>query len=166
MMEIRPITLDDAAAFLEMLTRLDHETRNMLLEPGERSPALDETRARLQRTLDQQNATLLVAEDRGRLVGYVAISGGQYRRNRHVGYIVIGILQSHTGQGLGTRLFIAMEDWARSVGLHRLELTVRTDNAAGVALYRKMGFAIEGTRQDSLRVDGVYVSEYAMAKLI
>ena len=31
---------------------------------------------------------------------------------------------------------------------------------------KKMGFEIEGTKRDSLRVDGVYVDEYYMAKLL
>jgi ribosomal protein S18 acetylase RimI-like enzyme len=39
-------------------------------------------------------------------------------------------------------------------------------NQRGVGLYKKMGFVIEGIKKDSLRVDGVHVDEYAMAKLI
>ncbi|HYF94677.1 MAG TPA: GNAT family N-acetyltransferase [Symbiobacteriaceae bacterium] len=87
-------------------------------------------------------------------------------RNRHMACIWIGVLQAYAGRGVGTRLFEALEAWARENGLHRLELTVMAHNAAGVALYRKMGFEIEGARRDSLRVDGAWVDEYAMAKLL
>ena len=30
----------------------------------------------------------------------------------------------------------------------------------------KMGFAVEGTRKDAMRVEGSYVDEYYMAKLL
>jgi RimJ/RimL family protein N-acetyltransferase len=55
---------------------------------------------------------------------------------------------------------------ALDVGLHRLELMVMTHNAAAVALYRKMGFQVEGTHTHALCVDGRYVDEYCMAKLL
>jgi RimJ/RimL family protein N-acetyltransferase len=55
--------------------------------------------------------------------------------------------------------------WAPRAGVKRLELTVHTANARAVALYQRLGFAIEGTRRCSLRVDGKYVDEYSMALL-
>ena len=39
-------------------------------------------------------------------------------------------------------------------------------NQRGVGLYKKMGFDIEGTKRDALLVDGTYVDEYYMSKLI
>jgi RimJ/RimL family protein N-acetyltransferase len=100
------------------------------------------------------------------LVGYIGARGGAYRRNRHSAHLVIGILQAFTGQGIGARLFAALEDWAHERGLHRLELTVMVHNTAAIRLYRELGFVIEGTRKDSLLVNGAYVNEYAMAKLL
>lgn len=39
-------------------------------------------------------------------------------------------------------------------------------NKAGVALYKKQGFEIEGTKRHSLLVNGQFVDEYYMAKLL
>lgn len=50
-------------------------------------------------------------------------------------------------------------------GVHRLELTVMENNESGVALYKKMGFDIEGMKRDSL-YDGQYINEYYMSKLL
>ncbi len=69
-------------------------------------------------------------------------------------------------QGIGTALFIAMEEWAYKKRLHRIELTVMTENAAAIALYKKRGFEIEGTRKDAYIINNRYVNEYMMAKLI
>lgn len=39
-------------------------------------------------------------------------------------------------------------------------------NHRAIALYSKVGFRFEGTKRDSLLVDGLYVDEYYMAKLL
>ena len=46
-----------------------------------------------------------------------------------------------------------------------LELHVYTDNAAGIRLYEKFGFAIEGTAREFALRDGTYIDAYAMARL-
>jgi RimJ/RimL family protein N-acetyltransferase len=81
-------------------------------------------------------------------------------------HIVIGILQSYSGQGIGKRMFQALEEWAVKQGLHRLELTVMAHNQRGIALYQRMGFQVEGVKRDDLFVDGGYVDQYMMAKLL
>ncbi len=165
-MLIREINQDDAAAFLELAQRLDEETSFMMLEPGERTATVEEQRKLIEAIGDQENSTILVAEHEGELVGYVAAIGGRYRRNRHSAHLVAGIRRAFTGQGLGTRLFLELERWAVERGLFRLELTVMAHNKAGLALYRKVGFEIEGTKRASLRVDGRYVDEYYMGRLL
>ena len=88
------------------------------------------------------------------------------KRIRHAATIVIGILQEFVHQGIGNALFVTMEEWAPKQRLHRLELTVMTENMAGIALYKKRGFKIEGTRRDAYVVNNHSVDEYMMAKLI
>lgn len=164
---IRTIREEDAAPLLAMLRRLDEETTFMMFEPGERATTVDEQRARIRGQLASDNSMSFVAEtDTGELVGILGAMGGAYRRIHHTVHIFIGILQAYCGQGIGRRLFEAMEAWARGWGARRLELTVMCHNTRAVALYQKMGFAIEGTRRDSLRVDGQYVNEYAMSKIL
>jgi RimJ/RimL family protein N-acetyltransferase len=41
-----------------------------------------------------------------------------------------------------------------------------THNERGKALYTRMGFAVEGIKHESLRVDGAWVDEICMAKLL
>ena len=166
MITIRPATLNDAAAFLALRQQVDHETRFMMLEPGERQITLEQERERLSNILKADNKQTFLAEDAGQPVGWLWANGGDYRRNHHNVHIVIGIRESHTGQGIGTRLFEACEQWAREKHLHRLELTVMTHNARGIALYKKMGFEIEGTARHQMNVDGEYVDLYYMYKLL
>lgn len=163
-MVIRPIQEDDSQKFLDLCHTLDRETQFMMYEPGERTTGVDEQRQRIRNL--QANQLILVAEQGHQLVGFLGAFGGSFQRNRHSAYIVIGVLQAFTGQGLGQQLFVEMEKWARQQGLHRLELTVMTHNERGIRLYRKMGFEVEGTRKHSLKVCGEYADEYEMAKLL
>ena len=166
MYKVRSITLKDAAPYLDLCRRLDQETSFMLYEPGERTTTVDEQRQQIESILKTDNQMIFVTETGYQLVGHLQAIGGRFQRNRRTVYLVVGILQEFSGQGIGTALFRAMEDWAKKIGAHRLELTVMTHNLAAVALYRKMGFEIEGTARDTLLVDGQYVDEYLMAKLI
>jgi RimJ/RimL family protein N-acetyltransferase len=165
-MIIRTIRENDAEQFLNLCKQLDAETQFMMLEPDERKTTLEEQRTQIEILLRQENQTIFVAEQVNQLVGYLAASGGKFIRNRHSAHIVIGILQAFTGQGIGTQLFQSLEEWAQQQRLHRLELTVMKHNIAGVALYHKQGFAIEGTKRHSLHINGKYVDEYYMAKLL
>ena len=166
MVNIREIREDDAASFRNLLTRVDEETQFMLLEPGERQITVEDQRQRIKTILSKNNQIIFVAENDNDLIGYLAAIGGDFKRNRHRAYIVIGILQAFIDQKIGTKLFTELEKWTRHHAVHRLELTVMVHNERAIRLYKKMGFEIEGTKKHSLLISGSYVDEYYMAKLI
>lgn len=165
-MIIRKIEKTDSGQFLELCRRLDEETKFMLFEPGERKSSVEQTEKMISSVVETENSSIFVCEYDGRLIGQMGVMGGRNARNRHSGYIVVGILQEFAGKGIGTKFFQAAEEWAKSVNITRLELTVMTHNEQAVALYKKMGFEIEGRKVHSLIVDGQYVDEYYMGKLI
>lgn len=116
--------------------------------------------------LTSDESTIFVAEHEGELVGFLRARGDPLRRVRHTVFIVVALRQAYARQGIGTRLLEAVEVWARSRNLHRLYPTVMTHNHRAIALYQKMGFVIEGLHRDALYVDGQYVDEYTIAKLL
>ncbi|HKZ57964.1 MAG TPA: GNAT family N-acetyltransferase [Thermodesulfovibrionales bacterium] len=166
MLVIRQIKEIDAEEFLNLCKKIDAETQFMMFEPGERPTTIEEQRDEIKDILSRDNQTIFVAEKDGQLVGYLTAYGGRYKRNRHNAYIITGVLQSFTSQGIGSRLFEELERWARKNKILRLELTVMAHNEAAIALYRKTGFEIEGKKQHSLFINGSYVDEYCMAKLL
>jgi len=165
-LEVRMIQESDAGPFLTLNSKLDNETKFMMLEPDERNVDAEFEKQQIETLLASGNSTIFVVEDRNELVGYIALFGGRYRRIRHCAHIVIGILAEYRGKKLGTILFQIAEKWAADVELTRLELTVISDNKAALALYKKMGFEIEGLKKNSLFIDGKYVDEYYMGKAI
>ena len=168
-MNIRQIKERDTEAFYKMMVALDAETEFMMYEPGEReekTPNLERLKNTVKSTEDGDSLLLVAENNDGELVGYIWGERGTLNRVRHTAYVVIGIRKTYTHQGLGTRFFEELDKWAREHGIVRLELTVECPNEAGIALYKKAGFKIEGTRPKSMLVNGQYVDEYYMGKIL
>ncbi|MCE5171110.1 GNAT family N-acetyltransferase [Paenibacillus profundus] len=152
--------------FLTLNKTLDEETSFMLYEPGERNTTVEAQRDRIQGMLQSGRSIIYVAEEHDTLVGYIAGLGSDIQRTKHVLYIVIGILQDYAGQGIGTQLFNELLDWANEKDIVRLELTVMAHNERAIALYRKIGFTIEGVKKCSILVKEQYIDEYMMSRLL
>ena len=165
-MIIREARLEDAQQLANLIQQVENESEFMLFEPGERKLTPEKQRIMIENISKQKNSTIFVAEDHEKLVGYLMVFGGNAKRTRHSAYLVIGILKEYRGKGIGTKLFRKLESCARERNIHRLELTVMTQNQAGIALYKKMGFEIEGTKKHSLLVNGRFMDEYYMAKIL
>lgn len=165
-MSIRHITLSDAQSLADLITQVENDSDYMLFEPGERQTSAEAQFKRIEAIQKEDHSAIIVAEQNNRLIGFVMAIGGAAKRNRHSVYLVAGILKEHRGQGSGTMLFEELDRWAREQDIHRLELTAVIHNHAGIALYKKAGFQIEGTKKHSLMINGNFVDEYYMAKLI
>lgn len=163
---IREVQVSDAPRVLALMEGLDRETAFMLYEPGERRTTVREQAETLQWFVEADSHGMWVAVQGDELVGFILARGNRNRRSRHGVSCVIGVLQSASGQGLGQRLLQTLEAWAQKRGVTRLELTVMAHNAPARALYRKQGFAEEGVRRQALQVEGVWVDEIYMAKLL
>jgi RimJ/RimL family protein N-acetyltransferase len=182
-MRFREARPDDAATLLALKRRLDRETSFMLLEPDERTETAQDVAADLGR-LAGSNSVVIVADcpsvadglsvadgpsgvvGPSGIVGYVDARGGEFRRNRTTAYVVIGVLATASGQGVGSGLLRAIERWAPAHGIHRLELTVMADNERAARLYQRMGFEVEGRRRECLTVGGKLADELYMGKLL
>ena len=165
MTEYRPITPTDAASFWTFLNLLDAQTDCMMYEPGER--AARTTLFQLESEIQSAGEDYLqIALDNENIVGFLHAQRGKFNRTRHTAYIVTGVLQSHRGQGIGTALFERLDSWAKENRITRLELTVECNNEPAKHLYKKVGFTVEGVRKSSMCVNGNYIDEYYMAKIL
>src|ERR1700753_105317 len=122
-MKIRMLCERDAEEFLHLRKQINEETSFMLREPDENALLAKQQLEQYQHNVSHDNLLILVAEHGEQLVGFLIGERGVRQRNRQRLGLVIGIVQASTGQGVGTQLFMAMEDWARQQGILRLELT-------------------------------------------
>lgn len=110
---------------------------------------------------------LLVAEVDGAVVGNLGLhAASSSPRRRHAASIGMSVRDDWHRHGVGSALMVAALDIADNWHNYtRLELTVYTDNAAALTLYRKFGFEIEGRHKDYAFRDGRYIDAYAMARM-
>ncbi|MDR0644101.1 MAG: GNAT family N-acetyltransferase [Treponema sp.] len=111
------------------------------------------------------NDHVLTAEVDGTVVGIVGLHVSARARERHTAWIGMNVHASHQGKGIGKALMEAILDIADNwLKLKRVELGVFTDNEPAIALYKKMGFTVEGTKKYSAARNGVHADEYLMAR--
>ena len=166
MAQIRYARVEDAASLVWLFKQLDEETNFMLFEPQERTITEEQQANRLMAFEGSPTETMFVAESNGTILGFAVGIGGSANRNRHSLSIVIGVLRAHWNKGVGRELMQSVEAWAQAKNMHRLELTVMAHNTQAITFYEKHGFGREGIKRDALWVEGKYVNEIYMSKLI
>jgi len=146
---IRPARAGDAVA----IAALDAATWSFDVTPSPRS------------SVPSSIDGMLVAEDGGEIVGYVAVGRAtRLESNRHVADIRgLAVAPDHQGRGLGRALVQAALDAARERGARKVTLRVLAPNTAARALYESCGFVVEGVRRDEFFLDGRYVDDVLMA---
>jgi len=164
--DVRLLDDTEADAYVRFLFELDAETRFLMWEPGERTLTPEDVRARLRDPDRAERRATFVAVDAGGIAGFLVAIRGVPRRVRHKADFSMGLLPRIRGTGTGARLIDAMFDWAKGLGLERLELTVMAHNEAAIRLYVKKGFAKEGVKRNSIHVDRKPVDEIIMGKLL
>lgn len=163
---IREIEVSDSYDFMLLKQAIEASSPYMLFEAGERQTTEMKEKKGIEHLLSQENATILVGEKNNQLTSYLVAVGGGANRNRHVAYLVVGVAEAYRGMGVGHLLLQEAERFAQGNKITRLELTVVSENKAAIALYKKAGFQVEGLKKNSLLINGEYVDEYYMAKLI
>lgn len=89
----RKLQTNEAQLFWNMMNELDHETKFMMYEPGERENTASEIKAievLIQSAKDNKNY-LLIAEVNHQIIGYILALRGTPNRIKHTAYIVTGI---------------------------------------------------------------------------
>lgn len=91
----------------------------------------------------------------GAFAGQVTVGGITWgaMRSAHVGYWIDG---RQAGRGIVPRAVALVVDHCLRVGLHRVEVNIRPENAASLRVVEKLGFRDEGLRAGFLHIDGAW----------
>lgn len=113
---------------------------------------------------DQSERRFIAETGDGERVGLVELVEINYIHRRAEFQIIIA--PDKQGQGLGAAVTQLAGDYAfRVLNINKLYLTVSTDNAAAIHLYRECGFIEEGHLIDEYFVDGHYQDALRMYQL-
>jgi len=107
----------------------------------------------------------LVAERDGAIVGHALLEPLALAVTAHVVRLTIAIHEGHQRQGVGRALMNALLAWARGdARVEKVELQVRSSNAAAIALYQSLGFVEEGRKTRRLKMGPhAYLDDVYMA---
>ena len=97
--------------------------------------------------LNNQLALWLVADDNGRVAGYIGsqtVMGESDMMN-------VAVHPDYRKQGVATALIVALVEELRKQGSHCLTLEVRASNESAIRLYRKLDFQQVGCRKNYYR---------------
>ena len=108
------------------------------------------------------------ALDLGRVVGSAILHFSAREVVRHKAEFGIVVHDDFQGRGLGTILTLLMVEVGRAKGLRKIDLTVYAHNEAGIHVYEKCGFEVEGLlrMEHWNRILGDYVDAYRMGILL
>jgi len=109
---------------------------------------------------------MLCAYSGDRIVGGLGFVGYQAEIVKRSAGIGMSIQKEFWNTGLGTEMMKLMLATAKEAGYHRVDLTVRTFNTAGIKLYEKVGFQRIGLLKDAAFIDGEYVDELSYQILL
>ncbi|MFM0310125.1 GNAT family N-acetyltransferase [Paraburkholderia sp. RL17-383-BIF-A] len=157
---VRALESSDMDAFAEIMSL--PRVRRGTLSVGYRSP--EQLAAWYERRLKRGVNVCAVLD--GCVVGHAGLE--VHRPSRaHCAHLGLAVHDAYHRRGVGSALLQALIDCADgSLGLRRIDLTVFSDNAPAIALYRKFGFVEEGFSRAFAIRDGVLADVLHMARLV
>ena len=145
--EIRPVTLDDLDALIEVY--LDTARHHAAIDPEVfHVPARADVEVRLRRRIDGRGVTgeYGAAIVDGVMAGSASVdladppSAGNMARSVPTAEFGVSVMEGFRGLGIGRRLIAACERWAEDHGVQRMILTVAEANEGAIRLYHQLGY--------------------------
>ena len=126
-------------------------------------PPIESTRNFIRHVVSGEGVQRLAITHEDEVVGWCDIVRKSMEGFRHAGRMGMGLLPGYRGAGLGRQLLTETLDAARAIGIERVELEVFASNESAIALYKKMGFVVEGIKKRARKLDGEYDDDLIMA---
>ncbi len=141
--EIRELKIQELPEFLRFQEENDYKAL-----PEHRSERQSLWYSLLKMLWHGDRIVTFVAVGEGRIIGYISLVFGKYQKFKGNAYLVSAAVRAdERGKGIGTRLFDTVEVYAKSRGTRRIEFEVFAKNVKALALYKRLGYEIEGVKR-------------------
>ncbi len=161
---IRTLTTKDIYEFMALTKYIDSETDFLGSAPTDPRP----TQMQILSSLKSGRQLIMVASTKNGLIGHIGAfwRRGTGSRVKHCMNVGLGVAKDFWGMGIGNALMESIEVQAKQLGIVRMELEVMTHNEGAIALYKKRGFVVEGTKLKSIKIGDKYIDEHLMSKML
>ncbi len=162
---LRTAMVKDAGQIVQLMRDVIKEGPFTLQEHDEYKATAKSEAAKIRRCMEAPGKIYLAAEIRKEIAGYISFDNWDTRRTSHTGLFSVFIRKKFRGMGIGRILVQGMLDWAKESPVNKkISLYVFSTNKGAIALYKKLGFKVEGLFKRDMIIDGKYVDSVAMYK--
>lgn len=160
---LRSVKSDDSEDMLKHLTITHTESYKNMNQTADfwKSLSVEKEADILSDFESSDSKFMIVSTHEDKIIGGLGFVGSPGQFHRKNGSLGMSVQNEFSGLGLGTHMLEFSIDTAKNYGFHRMELSVRSYNEAGIALYEKTGFKRIGILKEIAFIDGEYVDEYS-----
>ena len=135
-LKLRTPVLGDAEAMASLATQLGYASTH------------GQMRARLEHLRERQDILALVAEQAGKVVGFVGLEAfPAFHRDGLHGYVTALVVDAAArGSGAGATLLAAAEAWFRERSVTKVTLTTASHREGAHRFYERLGYEFNGRR--------------------
>jgi len=165
---IRVATVEDAPQIIEIQREVLMESDYMISVIEEFEGSEEKQRSSIQATLGNPRETMIVAEVRGSVAGYIVFRSNKSTRLSHTGTFTTMVKKEFRGLGIGKLLITGLLTWAEQNPLiEKVSLGVLSTNERAITLYKSVGFLEEGRKVREVKFnDTLYVDDILMYKFV
>jgi RimJ/RimL family protein N-acetyltransferase len=165
-MEIRKGSIEDVPAWFELVYAVKSENLPTLFEMT--TPITLESSYRyMEKILSVDGSFVLICFDGSKAVGSLDCLRKERKEESHVASIGMCVAKASRGQGIGRRLLLSLFDICKQEKkIEKIELDVFSNNPGAIALYKSLGFELEGVKKGSIRKGGEAIDLICMGKFL
>jgi putative acetyltransferase len=176
---IRPARPEDYPSLMDTLRAVAIDDRGVVRTLAEMPQTTEDTQREFAKWQSDTSRTgvrgcwFVALLPEGRVIGEADVRRMSPVRLRHVAHLGLSVHPKFQRLGVGRALMQAAFDWCISGpgtelgGISRVDLNVLADNDRAIAMYKSLGFEVEGRRRRFIRrEDGTEVDDLVMARLL
>jgi ribosomal protein S18 acetylase RimI-like enzyme len=125
-----------------------------------------DTEGVLLRHNELESRMFFVACVENEVVGWVHLKHPELEKLDHTAELTVGVLEAYRGHGIGSHLLERGLEWAASEGYEKIYNSIPATNQAAIDFLGARGWEEEARRRDHYKMNGEYVDEVMMAKVL
>lgn len=164
---IREAEESDAAAIIAFIKAVGDETDYLTFSGDQFNLTIAEECEIIKTHRQASNRIFVIGLLDDLIVGQLNVVASPKPRLQHIGEFGISTRKTHWGKGVATAILQYMLDWAHTNPvIRKINLKANANNTKAIALYQRMGFALEGRHPRDFFIHGAFQDSISMGMLI